>query len=172
MRLARALAIAQREGDTALEMRTLANAVPVDYYAFRYQDGLEKGRRVIELASQIDNPQAEMKARYYLTAILCRLGELEEAEQQAKDLLAVAERIRDRFWLAASLRSNALVSSFNGDWRAAREFSDRGITLAPQHLPGIAGRILLEYEVGEFSQGNITLSSCWRSCARPCQVRL
>jgi len=150
---ARALAIAQREGDAALEMRTLTNAVPVDYYHFRYQDGLEKGLRAVELASRIDNPLAEINARYYLTSILCRIGELEGAEQQAMDLLAVAERIRDRSWLATSLMRNAQVSSFSGDWGAAREFSDRSLTLAPQHLPGLASRILLEYEVGEFSQG-------------------
>ena len=71
---ARALAIAQREGDTALEMRTLDNAVPVDSYHFRYKDGLEKGLRVIELASHVDNPLAEMNARYYLSLILCYIG--------------------------------------------------------------------------------------------------
>ncbi len=117
----------------------------VDYYHFHYQDGLEKGLRVIELASRIDNPLAEMNARYYLINILRRIGELGEAEQQAMDLLAVAERIRDRSWLAASLQRNAQVSSFSGDWRAAREFTDRSLTLAPQHLPGLASRILLEY---------------------------
>ena len=136
-----------------MEIRTLANAVSVDYFHFRHQDGLEKGRRVIELSSHINNPLAEMNARYYLTSILRRTGELEEAKQQAMDLLAVAERTRDRFWLAAALMRNVLASSFNGDWRAAREFSDRGLTLASQHLPGLASRIFLEYEVGDFSQG-------------------
>ena len=151
--LTRALAIAQREGDTALEIRTLANAVSVDYFHFRYQDALEKGLRVIELASHLNNPLAEMNAHYYLTSILCRTGELEGAEQQARDLLAVAERIRDRSWLAAAFMRNVQASSFRGDWGAAREFSDRDLTLAPQHLPGLASRTLLEYEVGEFSQG-------------------
>ena len=150
---ARALVIAQREGDTALEMRTLANAVPLDFRHFRYQDGVEKGLRAIELASQIDYPLAEMDARVYLSAILFCIGELEEAEQQTMELLAVAERIRDRSWLAFSLFRNAQVSSFRGDWGAARDFTDRGLTLEPRDLPNLAARISLEHEVGEFGQG-------------------
>ncbi|MFB3097343.1 MAG: AAA family ATPase, partial [Dehalococcoidia bacterium] len=150
---ARALAIAQREGDTALEMGTLANAVTVDNFHFHHQDGLEKGLRAIELASHVDNPLEEMNARFYLTNILFFIGELDRAGQQAMDLLTVAERVRDRSWLAAALYKNVQVSSIRGDWEAAREFSDRDLILAPQHLPGIAARSLLEYEVGEFSQG-------------------
>ena len=48
----RALSIAQRQDDAALERRTLANAAWVDVWHFRSQDCLEKGLRAIELAGQ------------------------------------------------------------------------------------------------------------------------
>src|SRR5438876_7898134 len=47
----RALSIAQRQDDAALERRTLANAAWVDVWHLRSQDCLEKGLRAIELAS-------------------------------------------------------------------------------------------------------------------------
>ena len=144
-------------GDTALEMRTLADAVAVDNFHFRYQDGLEKGLRVMELASHIDNPMAEMDARFSLGSIFSRLGQLEEAKQQTIHLLEMAERIRDRAWLATAFRRSSQVSSASGDWASAREFSDRALTLTPQDVPALASRIFVEYEVGDFSQGEYYL---------------
>ena len=78
------------------------------------------------------------------------------------DLLAVAERIRDRDWLATALRRNGQASSASGDWGVAREFSDRALILIPQDVPALATRISVEYEVGDFSQGDTTSNSCWK----------
>ena len=46
----RALSIAEREDDSALERRTLANAAFVDAFHLRWGDCLAKGLRAIELA--------------------------------------------------------------------------------------------------------------------------
>ncbi|MFQ6030122.1 MAG: serine/threonine-protein kinase PknK, partial [Dehalococcoidia bacterium] len=56
----RALAIAQGEGDAALELRTLAGASFVDFFHCRWRECLEKTPRVIELARSVDDPHGEL----------------------------------------------------------------------------------------------------------------
>lgn len=53
----RAMAIAQREKDAAMEIRTLANGAIVDVYHLRYQEGLDKSLRAIELTRRADSPR-------------------------------------------------------------------------------------------------------------------
>ena len=61
----RALAIARREGDTALEVRKLVDASRVDGFHLRWQESLEKSLAAIELLNQIDDPGSEVPARFW-----------------------------------------------------------------------------------------------------------
>ena len=80
---ARALAIARREGDVALEMQTLADAANVDMLHSRYQESLEKGMRAIELAHHVDDPRADALARYTTVLVQLALGDLARMRLQA-----------------------------------------------------------------------------------------
>ena len=149
----RALAIAKREGDAALEMQTLAGACSLDVLHLHPEEGLEKALRAIDLARHVDAPHAELAARYYAALSLMTMGNLEEARQHATAMLATAERLRDRFWLDMAFTANMAVYRLEGNWQAARDFVDRGLAVMPSHSVLLGLRVLCEYEAGEFGQG-------------------
>jgi ATP/maltotriose-dependent transcriptional regulator MalT len=55
------------------------------------------------------------------------------------------------------LWTNEFVSELQGDWEAARHYSDRGLAVAPSDQRLLGTRAVLEYQVGEFSQGKAYL---------------
>jgi len=75
MAFQRALAIAQREKDAAMEMRTLANGSIVDVYHLHYKEGLDKSLKAIEMARRVDAPQDEAIAHYSAANFMLMLGE-------------------------------------------------------------------------------------------------
>ena len=153
----RALAIAQREGNVALEMSTLAYACYVDSFHMQWPEGLENGLKAIELGRRTDDLASEFTARHYSARILIDTGNLEQAQLHAAASLDLAERMRDRGLICAALWKNGNLSQAEGDWRTAREFSDRGLAIMPLEFRLLGTRILLEYETGDFSQGNMFL---------------
>ena len=155
--LGQALAIAQREGDTALESRTLASACSLDVLQLRTEECLVKALRAIELAPGADAPQAEVAARYYAAQCLLMIGDLEEARRQATAALAPAERLRDRFWLGLALTMNWFVSIMEGDFEAARDFSERGLAVSPSHSLLLFLRTALEFYSGGLDEGAVYL---------------
>jgi len=72
-------------------------------------------------------------------------------------MLALAERLRDRWWLSSALVFNGLVSYVKGDWQAARDFDDRGLAVSSMDARLLAHLVMLEYQVGNFSQGEALL---------------
>jgi len=153
----RALAIARREGDEALEMRTSAVAADVAYMHLRHEECLQRSLRTIDLAQRIDDPRAEVTARFFAVGAYYTRGNLEEAGRHATEVLPVAEKLRDQ-WLPNALWRNDIVSHLAGDWRSAREFSDRGLAISGQPGLLLCTRVLLEYEMGEFGQGEAYLN--------------
>ncbi|MEK7817178.1 MAG: hypothetical protein AAB281_02880, partial [Actinomycetota bacterium] len=151
-----ALAIARREGDVAMEAGTLANAAYVDNHQFRHAEGLEKSLRAIELARRIEDPRTEVAARCWACEALAVTGNLEGARQHAAAALPLAERLRDRYWLGRTLHQTAVLACLEGDWEAGRDFNDRAMGVSPQG-PFAVTRALLEYEVGDFTQGEAYL---------------
>ena len=69
-------------------------------------------------------------------------------------MLTLAERTRNRSFLVLALSLNVNSPLFKGDWQSARELSDRGLPMAPHYWRLLYTRVLLEYEVGEFAQGD------------------
>ena len=156
--VAGALSIAEREHDTILEMETLANAARVDRFHLNLQGALQKSLRAVELARQHDDLFVEVAARFEVSLVYTDAGELEPARQHAVSMLEAAERLRDRFWLSSALNRNWVLCSFTGDWQAAREFSNRGLALAPADYRNLSARAVLEYQVGDFDQGSVHLN--------------
>ncbi len=126
----------------------LAQSLSVDHFALRWHDTLVKSRRVLELAGRGDELHWQAYASYRAAFVLTYTGRVEEANGQALENLAVAERLRDRGLLADALYMNALLALLRGQWEQARAQSDRGLALAAGHLPLLYARAVLEYETG------------------------
>ena len=152
-----ALAIARREGNVALEVAALAHAAFLDVYYLRPKEGLERSSSAIELARQSDPSVPEIVAHYSASLFLWVMGETQGAAQHAEAALAAAEKMRDRTWLGRALIANEFASEVRGDWDDARTYSERTQSVAPKDIRGLVFRSILEYEVGDFDQGEVFL---------------
>ncbi|MBD0328089.1 MAG: AAA family ATPase, partial [Pyrinomonadaceae bacterium] len=154
-----ALTIAQREGDEALEMRTLANAAAVDAANIRWEESLEKSLRVLELARRTDDPYAEVRSQLWAgTNLYITASDFETIRVHTEASLEVAERLGDRTFLVSALWVNATLWSMKGDWQATRQFSDRGLAISPQDPRLLCIRAMTEYQTGEFMRGKVFLT--------------
>jgi len=138
-------------------MRILADAANVDLYDLRWPECLDKCHQAIELTRQADDSHAEVLARSTAVIAHYALGDLGGLRLHSAALHAPAERLRDRYWLATALWANESVSRLEGDWLTARDLSNQGLGLAPLEPRNLVSRALLEYEVGDFHQGDIYL---------------
>ena len=155
--LNQALAIAQKKKDSALELRILANAADVDFYHLRWPQVLERSEQAVELACRADDHQAEVWPRYLAAAALWIMGDSEKMALHATAMLDRAEKLRNRGFLANALVVNAGAAHMRGDWLTARQFCDRMLVVAPHWYWTLASRALLEYEVGDFDQGELNM---------------
>ena len=156
--ISRALAIAEREDDIALELRTLVNSSTVGFYFLRYHQSLEKSLRAIDLARSANDPYAEVSGHVDAARALHYLGEIESVKEHAIAALTLAERLRDHSWLELANRINGSIAKVEGDWSAARGFNDRGLAIAPRGPALLFDRVELEYQVGDFVQGEAHLA--------------
>ena len=81
---------------------------------------------------------------------------MEGDRHHASAALAPAERLHAYFWLSTSLWGEQFVHRMEGNWEAARETSVRLLPMAetPRYL---ADRVMLEYQQGDFAQGQAYL---------------
>ena len=152
-----ALVIARRERNVALEVAALAHAAFLDVYYLRPKEGLERSSSAIELARQFDPSVPAIVAHYSAALFLWMMGETQRAAQHAEATLVVAEKMRDRTWLGRALIANEFAAEVRGDWDEARTYSERNQSVAPKDVRGLVFRSILEYEVGDFDQGEAFL---------------
>jgi tetratricopeptide (TPR) repeat protein len=69
--------------------------------------------------------------------------------------LLFAEKLGDRVFLELALRINETVWRMEGAFQTVRDFSDRGLAVSPRSSPLLLARALLEYEEGDFPQGEV-----------------
>ena len=151
----RALTIARREKNVALEVATLAHAAFLDIYYLRSKEGLERSSLAIELARNLEPSLFVAVAHYTAVLHLWIMGETQRVNQHAEAALAVAEKVRDRSWLGRALIANEFIPHDRGDWDTARTYSERTQSVSPNDLRGLVFRSILEYEVGDFDQGEV-----------------
>ena len=149
----RALAIAEREGDAALEMRTLVASSSAEVYQSNWESAVAIGLRAMELTPQVEDSQAETLAYYNIGLSRIVMGDPDGADGPAAASIAAAERLRHHFYLARALFLGAVLARLRGDWEAARGFSERALAASPQEPRALLSRILEEYEVGNFGEG-------------------
>ena len=89
---------------------------------------------------------------------LLTMGDLDAARPHALVERDHAER-RGTPRVAAShvFTPITFLSCLEGDWKAGREYSDRGLEVSPLNQGPLLPRIMLEYETGESAQGAVYL---------------
>jgi DNA-binding SARP family transcriptional activator len=132
-----ALSIAERERDSTIERRTLANAAFVDAFHLRWDDCLATGSRAIELAAEDGDAGTELTARRAVVLASTATGERERARAFLGPALARAEQLRESWWHTSTSFNNEVLCLYEGDWSTAREM--REVSLAvdsrdPRHL--------------------------------------
>ena len=153
--LERAMVIARREKDQALELQALSNSAHVDFDEGRFEVGVEKNLRAVELALTLDDRSVEMHGRLYAAASMTGTGDLEGALEHAQIVLELAETERIPGMESGAIQVMQAASHMKGDWASAREFCERGLALEPTHPLVLGYRALLEYELGEFGEGDV-----------------
>ena len=133
-------------------MQTLISACAVDWWHLHYPEGLGKAQRALELAGRIGDLHGEVSAHYWATLAFRNMGDIEGARVHAGAMLEPAARIRDRFLLASSMLSNESICRLEGNWPAARDFSDQGLTVSPMDPRLLTSRVLIECQVGDFTE--------------------
>ncbi|MFB3091665.1 MAG: hypothetical protein ACE1ZD_00530, partial [Dehalococcoidia bacterium] len=153
----KALEIARREQDSSLEMQTLVGATQVDWWHTRWQECVDNGLRIVELASHISDPYAEVSAHYYATQSLLTMGERDRTEYHEAAMLSQAEGLGNHFMLANALLSPTTLARLSGNWQEARGFSDRSLAIWTYDPPNLGTRAAIEHDVGDFAQGEVYL---------------
>jgi predicted ATPase len=92
----RALDIARRENDPALELKTIAGESYVSMWHCKWREILDKTPRAIEIAKTIDDPGGELLARWAAWSAEANTGHLEAARRHTSEGMILAERLRDR----------------------------------------------------------------------------
>jgi tetratricopeptide (TPR) repeat protein len=153
----RAVAIARRHGDAALERRALALGARVDWWHLRWQDCVDKSARALELALAADDRQTEMYARAWLARNAAIHGYRDEARAHAMVCLDLASKLRERYWLATAHVNSFWLDYLEGDWEAARELSNAGLRVQPRDARNLGLRVLLECQVGNLGNAEAHL---------------
>jgi DNA-binding CsgD family transcriptional regulator len=153
----RALAISQRESDVDLQMRTLAAWSQVDYFHLHLAESLEKSLLVVDLARHTEDPHLKVNGHLHALQALIHLGDSKNAVEHAEAALALAEQLKARSWLSSVLRCAVNLYRFLGEWRRARELALRYSAVAAYSVPWLKELVSLEYELGEFEQGEAYL---------------
>ena len=157
--LGRAMAIARREGDVPLEVQTLTYAAAVSGQHLQFQESVDNGLRAIELATGGENLFSVVISRYWTALGLLRLGgNLDAVRPYVLSMRDLAEK-RTTPRPLARIGFNAIIhlACLEGDWKAGRESSDRGLEMSPLDPQLMGPRILLEHETGESTQGEVYL---------------
>jgi len=144
----RAIAIARRENDTALQIQALAEAASVDGYHLRLHDALQKSMAAMEPARDADEPHAMFVAHNWAASVLMAMGEVDRARSYAQESLAIAGRLHDSHRISGSLDTLACLARLEGKLDIARAYNDRGLSETPTDARLLAFRAMVEFETG------------------------
>ena len=100
------------------------------------------------------------------------MGDLDAARPHALALLDMEERRSSVRAFAFGLSHIASLSLLEGNWKAVREYSDRGMELSTLNMSNLLPRVMLEYETGESAQGEVYLEQLLQVMRRAGPSRL
>jgi hypothetical protein len=79
-----ALAIARREGDSALEMKTLNFAAQAELWHHLFEESLKSSLVAVDLAVAASDPRGEVAGRYWANLSARSLGHWQEFQRQGR----------------------------------------------------------------------------------------
>ena len=103
--LDRALAIAWKEDDPVLEMRTLGNQGFLDVFWLNIEEAWATLLHAIELAQELNDPRAETLFHFHVAMVSVGQGDMVESMQRMNDCVAAAQKVRDPRARALGLRA-------------------------------------------------------------------
>ena len=156
--LGRAIAIARREGDMVLEVRTLTYAAAVSGRHLHWQESVDNGLRAIDLATGDESPYSDVVSRYWTAQSLLLMGDLNAARRHVLVLRDLAGRRSTPRQLAGdNFTAITSLACLEADWKTGREYSDLGLEPSSLSSRLLLPRVLLEHETGETAQGQVYL---------------
>ncbi len=124
----------------------------------RWQDSVDNGLRAIQLATGDETPFSHLVSRYHTATSLLHMGDLDAARPHALVLRDLAERrTTPRLQASNGYVPVTSLSCLEGDWKAGRESSDRGLEFSSLNPPLLLPRALLEHQTGESARGEVYL---------------
>ena len=139
-----------------LEVQTLTLAATVSYQLLRWQECVDTGLRAIELAT--GDESLGTSPRWWASMSLLQMGDLDAARPHVLFLRDQEERRgASRTDASQAFLPITFLSCLEGDWKAGRESSDRGLEVSPLNHGLLLSRIMLEHETGESAQGEVYL---------------
>jgi DNA-binding CsgD family transcriptional regulator len=152
-----ALAIARREGDSALEMKTLNFAAQAELWHHLFEESLKSSLVAVDLAVAASDPRGEVAGRYWANLSARSLGHWQEFQRQASAILKPAEQLGDRHWLAIAHHTVAWPFVLRGEWNEAREANQRSVDLMPLDPRTLMQRVILESQCGNRPEAEVYL---------------
>ena len=153
----RALEVARSHDDSQLEARSLLLAAFIEREEQNLKQCLKRSLEALEISRQIPDLLRITAAHHLAQEALIARGAFSRGHRHAVNGLAAAEQVQDRFWLMLACAANHRYRIARGDWRGARDFSDRGLALSPNDPFLLANRARLEYETGNLAVGETYL---------------
>ena len=151
--LEKAISIARREQDIPLEIEALTYSADVSWQYCHWQMSIDHGLRAIELSSGVENSFFDVLSRWCVAGSLLHMGKVDAARAHVAVLRDMAER-RSTSRLLSTWCFIPICTLFciEGDWKSAREYSNRGLEFSPLAQQLLATRVLAEHESGESAQ--------------------
>jgi DNA-binding CsgD family transcriptional regulator len=141
-----------------LEVQALTYAADVSGQHLHWKESVEHGLRAIALAKGNENHHSAVLSRWWTSVSLLSMGDLDGARPHSLALLDLAEKqSTPRPLSSLGFVPIISLSCLEGDWKAGREYSNRSLKVAPPYGQILGSRVLLEYETGEFAQGEVYL---------------
>jgi DNA-binding CsgD family transcriptional regulator/tetratricopeptide (TPR) repeat protein len=153
----RALEVARSHGDAQLEARSLLLAAFIEREEQNLEQSLERSLEALKISKRIPDLLRITVAHHQAQEALIAAGRFNRGHRHAANGLAAAEQLQDRYWLMLAYAANQRYRIARGDWRGARDFSDRGLELGPNDPFLLANRARLEYETGNPTDGETYL---------------
>jgi DNA-binding CsgD family transcriptional regulator/tetratricopeptide (TPR) repeat protein len=153
----RALEVARSHGDAQLEARSLLLAAFIEREEQNLEQSLKRSLEALKISRRIPDLLRTTVAHHQAQEALIAAGEFNRGRRNAAKGIAAAEQLQDRYWLMLAYAANQRYRIARGDWRGARNFSDRGLELEPNDPFLLSNRARLEYETGNPTAGETYL---------------
>lgn len=116
--------------DPALYLTLQGIVTELNYWGYRYNEGVATGSAGLALARRVNNEAAACHLLFYLAMCQSRISQLAEAISTFEELHNIAEQHGNRSMQAAALGGIGFFSHFIGRWQRSREYLEKSVAVA------------------------------------------